>query len=74
MRKAGTALHHARWRPRRGAILEAGAAVRTLVARLVTGGDPQPHPNRTRRSNLGPSRGAAAVADAPEPRSTVQPR
>src|SRR4051812_27365983 len=37
MHTAGTAGHHTRWRPRRGAFLEAGAAVRTLVARLVTG-------------------------------------
>jgi hypothetical protein len=42
MRTTDTALHHARWRPRLGAILEAGAAVRTLVARLVTGGDRPP--------------------------------
>ena len=38
MHTAGTA-GHARWWPGRGAFLEAGAAVRTLVARLVTGRD-----------------------------------
>jgi hypothetical protein len=37
MHTAGWAGHRAGWRPRRGAILEAGAAIRTLVARLVTG-------------------------------------
>jgi hypothetical protein len=37
MHPAGTAGHHARWRPGCGAFLEAGAAIRTLVARLVTG-------------------------------------
>ena len=44
MRTTGRPHHHARWRPRLGAILEAGAALRTLVARLVTGGD-RPHPS-----------------------------
>jgi len=38
MHTAGTA-GHARWWPGRGAFLEAGAAIRTLVARLVTGGE-----------------------------------
>lgn len=37
MRTASTTPHHAGWRPRLGAILEAGAAIRTLVARLVIG-------------------------------------
>jgi hypothetical protein len=36
MHTAGMTGHHARW-PGRGAFLEAGAAVRTLVARLVIG-------------------------------------
>jgi hypothetical protein len=36
MHSAGAAGHHARWRSC-GAFLEAGAAIRTLVARLVTG-------------------------------------
>jgi len=35
MHPAGTAGHHARWSGC-GAFLEAGAAIRTLVARLVT--------------------------------------
>lgn len=37
MHTAGTAGRHARWWPGRGALLEAGAAIRTLVARLVAG-------------------------------------
>jgi hypothetical protein len=36
MRSVSTTSHHARWRSWLGAILEAGAAIRTLVARLVT--------------------------------------
>lgn len=44
MRTASMNPHHARWRPRLGAVLEAGAAVRTLLARLVTGGDREPDP------------------------------
>jgi hypothetical protein len=45
MRIVSTISHHTRWRSRLGAILEAGAAIRTLVARLVTGGDhPPAHP------------------------------
>lgn len=39
MRTASTTRHHARWRPRLDAILEAGAAIRTRMARLVSGGD-----------------------------------
>jgi hypothetical protein len=58
MHTAGTAGHRARWRPRLGAVLEAGAAVRTLVARLVTaagGGvvDPPSRPSEP-RSGDGP--------------------
>jgi hypothetical protein len=37
MHSAGAAGHHARWRSCPEAFLEAGAAIRTLVARLVTG-------------------------------------
>ena len=43
MRIASSKPHHARWRPRLGAILDAGAAIRTLVARLVTGGPSAEH-------------------------------
>ena len=39
MRTVSTTPHHARWRPLLGAILEAGAAIRTRMARLVSGGD-----------------------------------
>jgi hypothetical protein len=49
MHPAGTAGPHARRRPRPGAILEAGAAVRTLVARLVmAGAERVPRPPHTR--------------------------
>lgn len=37
MHTVGTAGHHAGWPTRLGATLEAAAAVRMLVARLVTG-------------------------------------
>ena len=64
MRTTGVAGHHVRWRPRLGAILEAGAAVRTLVARLVTGGDQPAH--RWRPS--GPSaKGTRPTPDRTEP-------
>lgn len=50
MHTAGTAGHHARWGPGRGAFLEAGAAIRTLVARLVTEtkGTPRPRDHAQR--------------------------
>jgi len=35
MRSVSIARHPRRWRPRLRAVLEAGAAVRTLVARLI---------------------------------------
>jgi hypothetical protein len=55
MRIASSKPHHARWRPRLGAILDAGAAIRTLVARLVTGGDHQPNPRAPVRAVISPS-------------------
>jgi hypothetical protein len=51
MHTAGTTGQHARWCPSCGAFLEAGAAIRTLVARLVTGTAPRtetPHVSLTR--------------------------
>ena len=39
MRTTSATRHHVRWRPRLGAILEAGAAIRTRMARLVSTGD-----------------------------------
>ena len=37
MHTAGMTGDHAKWWPGRGAFVEAGAAIRTLVARLVAG-------------------------------------
>ena len=56
MRIASSKPHHARWRPRLGAILDAGAAIRTLVARLVTGGH-QPNTRAPVRAAIGPRLG-----------------
>lgn len=63
MRFVSTIPHHARWRSRLGAILEAGAAIRTLVARLVTGGDHPPTHPPTRHPPRHPPRHPTVLAD-----------
>ena len=69
MHPAGTVGPHATRRPRRGAILEAGAAVRTLVARLVMAGAcPTRHrPPATARRK---SRGRTSIPRPADGRST----
>jgi hypothetical protein len=59
MRTMGMVSHHARWRPPLGAILEVGAAVRTLVARLITAGAGDIHGE--------PGSPATAVSDGSAP-------
>jgi hypothetical protein len=57
MHPASTAGHRARWWPGCGAFLEAGAAIRTLVARLVTGTEASSTP---REQTLSPDVGPGA--------------
>ena len=66
MHPAGTTGHHARWWPGCGAFLEAGAAIRTLVARLVT--ETEGILDRaTTRADVEPRRGAAGRNARSEP-------
>ena len=66
MRTVSATPHHARWRPRLGAMLEVGAAIRRLVARLVTGGDHQPNRRRAGSSDdlAEPAAARAPIGDS----------
>lgn len=64
MRIVSTIPHQTRWRSRLGAILEAGAAIRTLVARLVTGGDKPPTDHPTVLTDHQPNAGNETRTEA----------